>query len=48
MSLNAEKTARSMGQLQTPFWVGAVGILGVLIGVVTIVRGIVTLISVNK
>jgi hypothetical protein len=53
MFLNAEKTvfgekaARTMGQLQTPFWVGAVGILSAGMGVVTIVGAIVRLIALN-
>ncbi len=37
-----------MGQLQTPSWVGVAGIGGVLIGVLMIIGGIVTLISLNK
>ncbi|MBN9633611.1 MAG: hypothetical protein J0I18_23935 [Actinobacteria bacterium] len=54
MTVNAEKTAfgekpgRALGQLQTPFWAGVAGIGGVAIGILMIIGGIVTLVSLNK
>ncbi|MGO4299405.1 hypothetical protein [Leifsonia sp. RAF41] len=52
-TVNAEKTAvgdrigRAAGLLQTPFWVAAAGIIGVLVGILMLIGGVVTLVSHN-